>query len=72
MGIELALQGQKSETISLKSLLPLLYVVQLIVMIIMNDDNEGKLSICGVYTKRITAKKDNNEKNNEPKQQQNK
>lgn len=31
-------------------------------MIIMNDDNEGKLSICGVYTKRITAKKDNNEK----------
>lgn len=41
-------------------------------MIIMNDDNEGKLSICGVYTKQITAKKDNNEKNNEPKQQQNK
>lgn len=41
-------------------------------MIIMNDDNEGKLSICGVYTTRITAKKDNNEKNNEPKQQQNK
>ena len=38
----------------------------------MNDDNEGKLSIGGVYTKRITAKKDNNEKNNEPKQQQNK
>lgn len=26
-------------------------------MIIMNDDNEGKLSIGGVYTKRITAKK---------------
>ena len=41
-------------------------------MIIMNDDNEGKLSICVVYTKRITAKKYNNEKNNEPKQQQNK
>lgn len=41
-------------------------------MIIMNDDNEGKLSIGGVYTKRITAKKDNIEKNNEPKQQQNK
>ena len=41
-------------------------------MIIMNEDNEGKLSICGVYTKRITTKKDNNEKNNEPKQQQNK
>lgn len=41
-------------------------------MIIMNDDNEGKLSVCGVYKKRITAKKDNNEKNNEPKQQQNK
>lgn len=31
-------------------------------MIIMNDDHEDKVRICGVYKKQITAKKDNNKK----------
>ena len=31
-------------------------------MIIMDDDHEDKVRICGVYTKPITAKKDNNKK----------